>query len=529
MKLSTVGRVAPTRGTRLQKLLVVAAASAVALSVATAMQSKADTASYAWAGGLPGCHTSQPALAHFSPTGFVDPQPAGGPVPCGVSTGYPTNENRIEVTNNGTVIYMPALLPATDPAVAGGCGHAPGLCTGNTVARSVDGGVSWTTSTANAHPEGHTFTGDVDNNLYMDHASGRLFYYDYDSGTVGAQPHICGNGEGATIFFSDDNGATWNHGSDLDHSCSENPTVLVGKSILKDATWDGGVVYLCGNNFGTGIGGAGSTGKACSKSLDGGSTWVGDQLQGDGSQGAYSGRAKDDAAPYAECAGASSSAGNDVQPLSDGTLVVVVPCNGKTYLAQSLDEGRNWSIRNEIPSGGSLRVDNHDNLYKLNGTLLSASHNGVKWTAEHDMVRPGLKSRGTTFFAQGLRATHHQPGRVAVMYYGTLAGHTTADGFITETRNAFDDQPMFWTGQVNEGRPLLTNGPGVNIGITVLDFIGGAYSTDRRSVWASFAQDCGDNLVTDPNCSRRLPGTNPADPQDGFAGRLVWSPDTTDG
>ena len=38
-----------------------------------------------------------------------------------------------------------------------------------------------------------------------------------------------GTVRGATIFFSDDSGATWSHGFSLDHNCSENPTILVGK------------------------------------------------------------------------------------------------------------------------------------------------------------------------------------------------------------------------------------------------------------------------------------------------------------
>ena len=52
--------------------------------------------------------------------------------------------------------------------------------------------------------------------------------------------------------------------------------------------------------------------------------------------------------------------------------------------------------------------------------------------------------------------------------------------------------------------------------------MGGALSPDGQSVWGSFVQDCGTNLLTDPNCQSRLPQTNPGDPQDGFAGRLVW-------
>jgi hypothetical protein len=115
---------------------------------------------------------------------------------------------------------------------------------------------------------------------------------------------------------------------------------------------------------------------------------------------------------------------------------------------------------------------------------------------------------------------------VAVTYYGNRSGKTTSDGFITETREALDANPVFWSGQVNSpGRPLLYNTTADgNIGITVLDIKGGALSPDGRSVWGSYVQDCGDNIVTAPDCQKRYPGTNPGNPDDGFAGRLVWPP-----
>ena len=522
----------------------VAPAIAVAAVLCLLSAVPASAGPYDWAAGLPGCDPSRPAVAHNAGGVPLVPQPANGPVPCGVLTGKATIENRIEITNDGTIIYMPALLPGqppqvppgTTPPLLGGCGHVPGLCIGQTVSRSADQGATWTTSTAVAFPdptgEGF-FAGDVDNNLYVDHQTGRLFYYDYDSGNVGAQPHICGNDRGATIFFSDDSGATWNHGFSLDHTCTENPELLVGKARISSPSYAGGVVYLCGNNFGTGIAGAGSTGKVCAKSLDGGLTWTGQFFQNDAlaavpttnPQGAYSGNYKDQFNPYPECAAAASSAGNSVQPLPDGTLVIVVSCGGNTYLSASRDEGKTWRIRNRIPQGGgTLRADSAGNLYKLNGTKLSTSTNGgVTWSAERDMLAPGVTSPDSTHFAIGTHRVGHQIGRVAINYYGIRTGNTTSDGFITETRNALDPNPVFWSGQVNSPtRPLLYNTTTSNMGVTVLDFTGSAFSPDGRSVWASFVQDCGANLLTDPNCTSRWPGTNPGNPQDGFAGRLVW-------
>ena len=134
------------------------------------------------------------------------------------------------------------------------------------------------------------------------------------------------------------------------------------------------------------------------------------------------------------------------------------------------------------------------------------------------MKFPDVASVGTQLFAQGTYAAG-QVGHVAVTYYGKRTGETMSDAFITETRDALDDNPLFWTGQVNDpSRHLLT---GVDIGLTVTDIIGGALSPDGLSVWGSWVQDCG-TALTDASCLSRLPGTNPALPQDGFAGRLVW-------
>jgi hypothetical protein len=291
-------------------------------------------------------------------------------------------------------------------------------------------------------------------------------------------------------------------------------------------------VYLCGDNASTGAATVGTLGFSCSKSLDGGRHWLGTTLDG---QGFYSGLAKDGFHPYPQCAGQSTSAGAGVQPLPDGTLLVVVTCNGNTFLSQSKDEGAHWNIAYKIQHAGSLRADSAGNLFLLekatvNGAyqlLLSHSRdNGKTWSPELNMVAPGVTSVGTFTFAQGTYA-NGLVGDVAVTYYGNRKGKTTSDGFITATKDALDPNPVFWSGQVNtlSGRPLLYNTPtDGNIGVTVLDFNGGAWSPDGGSIWGSWVQDCGANVATDPNCTRRYPKTNPGNPDDGFAGRLVWPP-----
>jgi hypothetical protein len=529
-----------------KKLLRIAAALAAIASVLITVGAKASSP-YDWAAGLAGCDTSRPAVAHHANQQVLSPQPENGPVPCGMLTSFPTMENRIEVTNTNTVIYSPALMGG--PYLSG-AGHVPGWGREEGLARTFDGGAKWDGLSIPVWPDLYVLDGQTDNNIYVDHHTGRLFYYMQNSGPVGIST-FCGGGGGATVAYSDTDGANWNWAFDNNHNCAENPTVLSGKpTVPGEQMAYPDVVYLCGDNTSSGAATLGTSGYSCSKSLDGGNRWIGTGLAGtvagpalSKGQGFYSGVGKDLFDPYPQCAGGSSTAGAGaaVQPLTDGTLVVVVSCNKNVYLSESTDEGATWNVAYQIPHGGVLRADSADNLYLLeeatgvNGNselLLSHSTDGGQtWSPEQDMVAPGVTSVGTSQFAQGTYAAG-QVGHVAVTYYGIRAGSSDSDGFISETRDALDDNPVFWSGQVNDPkRPLLYNsanpiGPvgttPSNMGITVLDIMGGALSPDGRSVWGSFVQDCGTNLLTDPNCQKRLPQTNPGNPQDGFAGRLVW-------
>src|SRR5258706_6562325 len=56
----------------------------------------------------PGCDPSRPAVAHYAGGVVLDPQPANGPIACGVYTGFPGGETRIETGACGTLMYAPA-------------------------------------------------------------------------------------------------------------------------------------------------------------------------------------------------------------------------------------------------------------------------------------------------------------------------------------------------------------------------------------------------------------------------------------
>src|SRR6266550_6644893 len=125
---------------RSRKLLVIAAVLVTLVSVVIGARA-ATPLPYSWATGLPGCNTSAPAVAHHADQRVLAAQPTDGPVPCGVRTGFPTVETRIEVTNANQVVYEPAL---TGGPVDAGSGNLPGgNRNGLTVAVTSNNGFTW--------------------------------------------------------------------------------------------------------------------------------------------------------------------------------------------------------------------------------------------------------------------------------------------------------------------------------------------------------------------------------------------------
>src|SRR5258706_3852903 len=63
----------------------------------------------------PGCDPSRPAVAHYAGGELLDPQPANAPIACGVYTGFPGGETRIETGACGTLMYAPAAYMGDEP------------------------------------------------------------------------------------------------------------------------------------------------------------------------------------------------------------------------------------------------------------------------------------------------------------------------------------------------------------------------------------------------------------------------------
>lgn len=527
-----------------KKTLVIAASAAAVAGMLIRVGALADT--IGGPGGEVGCDPAGAPVAHHA-NQMVITHPRGEiPTVCGYLTGWPAAENRVEVTNDNTIMYEPALQPGPGGVLGG---QVPGNGREESIAISSDEGGKWNATSVQVWPDNYVLEEPQDNNLFVDHATNRFFWYMYSPGPTGFPAYTCG-GVGGTVAWSDNDGTTWAWGVDHDHACAENPTVLTGlekvpgEQISYGTLTQRRIVYLCGPNTYPGAADIGTPGFSCSKSLNGGVTWLGTTL---GGQGFFSGTAKDATDAYPQCGGQSSSASNDIQPFPDGTLAVVVSCDSNNFLSESTDEGATWKIVHHIPNAGVLRIDSHGNLYLLDAVnttssfspgsgsgnselLLSHStDSGATWSKPLNMVAPGVTSVGTFNFAQGT-FDDGLVGYVAVTYYGINPNSPDgkngySDGFITATRDALDSNPTFWSGQVNPyGHPLLYNTTtDGNIGVTVLDFNGGAWAPNGDSVWGSWVQDCGSNIATSPGCTSRYPAISPNHPDNGYAGRLFWS------
>ena len=113
----------------------------------------------------PGCDPSRPAVAHHAGGVALDPQPANGPIACGVYTGFPGGETRIETGQCGTLMYAPAVGDPRRRAADDDLRRAAGWRSARTRAppgeRKLPFGVTW-------HQN--------DLETYVDRETGKLFF-----------------------------------------------------------------------------------------------------------------------------------------------------------------------------------------------------------------------------------------------------------------------------------------------------------------------------------------------------------------
>ena len=491
----------------------------------------------------PGCAPHRPAIAHHA--GGLPASPGKherAPVPCSVNTGWRTSETALLVTNEGTVLFEPALTSETTGLPIGAL-------------RSADKGASW--EFVDPSPPAIERVTAQDTTLAVDRDTGRLFW-----NTSSAAPF------GSPVPFvdrSDDDGRTWTSSSPLPvlfddaHVFTGRPTkalrhLMRGYPNVVYVTVSGGFTCRLFGFCGTHI----------TRSLDGGATWEPSvglpfpaecPLPGALPMGGYLGYGIVD---------------------KDGTIYLpFTPCE-RPYVAISHDEGATWQLslvaNTETIGYGAmpLGMDKHGTLYAAwsdssNRLLyLAVSRDrGSHWSAPMMIAAPGVTETAVPQLVAGAR------GQVAVAYYGSqnaplpfptpCAGFSlgcpgyeneTWNTYVTETWNGLDRHPLFWSATLNDPSHPTWYGvspSAMRVGETVYEgggFGGGVASGDFASVggpsfsgrmdyfgasmapddtpWVGFIQQCPSGRRPDgnPNCPDTLQGTAP-DAAFGMVGRLI--------
>jgi hypothetical protein len=448
----------------------------------------------------PGCDAKLPVVAHH-PGGAGASPPAGAqlPIACANPTGYATSESTIAAGNDGTLFYSPA--------------H-----TENTLARSFDQGGKWDLT----YPPKMQYTSlwnTVDPGVTVDRRTGRLFWLratgDLRTTPVLVDESPFGNqaataiayAHGFQVYSSPDDGHTWTT-ADYQHEFTGDwEKIFVGpprpaSTGAPQPTGYPGVVYMCGNAPLEVSG----PGRACYRSLDGGATFA---------LASYvfpSASSPADVCPaLAGNTGVVDSQGRTYQPQS---------CANASYLAVSEDEGSSYTwlpIRGAPTINGysgtvQIAVDRADNLYALwiGGDKLELAisrDHGKTWSDPldatpsdlHKVTLPALAADGA--------------GHVGITYYATRDSSATAlTAYITETHDALDARPLFYSGALSDPAHPIFTAYGGNASPRA-DYVGGTYDASG-TFWAGVVKQLG----APTSQSNEIPTV-------GYVGRLLFRDD----
>jgi hypothetical protein len=460
-------------------------AAAAAATLAFASPASASTVS--------GCNRTWPVVAHRA-GGSVVRMPSGArlPVACATETGYATSESSIAVTKDGALVYSPAE-------------------TENSMARSLNAGASWSL-TYPAAEQPTSFWNTVDPFVIADRRTGRVFWA-HATGPFrnqGGLPEEAGfflaAAYGFQVYASTDDGRSFTTADYQTAPTGDWEKVFVGPAppASTGAAQPVGypdVVYLCANSPLEVSG----PGRLCYKSLDGGITF----------------------APAGYTSPTASNPPDICPPLnfntgvvdSQGTIYQPVNCEHSAYVVVSGDEGASerWIPETDAPTGSvtsgtnlQLAVDQADNLYAIwsaNGLVylaISRDH-AQTWSAPLMIAAPGVQNVQRPAIAAGAA------GNVAITYYASREpAAQLLSAFITQTADALDVQPLFYSGAINDPAAPIFHDYGLTGGSPRTDFIGGAYDSPGTAFWAGVVKQLG------PPVNRHVPTT-------GYVGTLRFS------
>ena len=185
---------------------------------------------------------------------------------------------------------------------------------------------------------------------------------------------------------------------------------------------------------------------------------------------------------------------------SQGTIYQPVDCEHASYVVVSRDEGASetWLAEPDAPTGTitsgtnmKLALDDAGNLYaewSANGLLymaISRDH-AHSWSAPMMVAAPGVQNVQRPWIAAGA------PGQVALSYYARTepnAERTTA--YITQSEDALDAEPLFYSGALNPPSAPIFHDGGLTGGSPRADFIGGQFDARRKRFWAGVVKQLG--------------------------------------
>jgi hypothetical protein len=232
---------------------------------------------------------------------------------------------------------------------------------------------------------------------------------------------------------------------------------------------------------------------------------------------------------------------------ADGTLYLGARLCQQFAVAVSGDEGATWGVHT-VPNTALRPIDTRtittitSNENVLVTEPLATDREGnlyAVWVDADDMLRlatsqdkaltwsPPLAIRapGLTSVRYG-SVTVHAKGAIAIAYYGTRDG-VRYDGYVAESLNALDAEPVFWSSTVNDpADPLFSQGfdsgyLSLLSGGDLVEIVQVKYAPNG-DIWAAFVKDMCPGAGTSPvDCVDWDPSAHGASGFQGVVGRLV--------
>jgi hypothetical protein len=435
------------------------------------------------------CDPTRPGFAYAaSASGLTAAAPAPAadlaPIPCLTLTEIGATEPSLGITKDGSVFYAPAFTKD-----------------GNGILRSKNAGESWETIIPK-FSNGST-PGRVQPYLYVDPATDRIFFASNASSATNSPAAT-----GFNLTISADAGQTWTYAS-VATETYDWAKIFAGKPVTSTTTGYPNVVYFSAPApISTPIPivallGVTPDRQVVYKSIDGGKSWV---------------QATPMSLKPADVPGCEATSewviygSGAVGP--DGVVYQSLRRCRRVAVAVSTDEAKTWTIK-EIPGATMAPYDTTNlagivaNPNVLPTELLSVDTAGnvyVSWVdAKGKLEFTVSKDKAATWSpavvvsAPAVKEVRYssvaikEPGTVAIAYYGSSDG-VKYDGYIAETKNAFDAAPLFWTTVVNKpAEPLFEWGfevgyIGILTGADLNEIVQVKYAPNG-DVWASFVKD----------------------------------------